>query len=43
MYVERLQDVNYIEYLKVLAFLNACSVRFKVVLKDLSLVLYRLM
>ena len=33
--VELLQDI---EYLKVLAFLNACSSRFKVGLKDLSLV-----
>ena len=35
-YIELLPDID---HLKVLAFLNACSSRFKVGLKDLSLVL----
>ena len=36
--MELLQDI---EHLKVLAFLKACSSRFKVGLKDLSLVIYK--
>ena len=39
--VELLQGID-IDHLKVLAFLNACSIRFKVGIKDLSLVFPKL-